>query len=291
MSGREQAMDYEQILYHVEDGFLTITLNRPERMNAFTYQMRDELLDAFGRAACDDAVRAVILTGAGRAFCAGADLAGGDKALAGDDAEWRDGGGMVTLAMFGLNKPIVAAINGAAAGIGATLCLAADVRIASENAKFGFVFARRGVVLESCASWFLPRIVGIEQALRWSMSGRVFPAAEALAGRLVSETLAPEDLPARARAICAEMTEETSAVSVALIRQMLWRMAGASHPMEAHRVESSMFGAMGASADAAEGVASFLEKRPATFTMKPSADMPAGYPWWEEPSYKPGPNG
>lgn len=280
-------MDYEQILYDVADGVLTVTLNRPERMNAFTYRMRDELLDAFARADADDAVRAVIVTGAGRAFCAGADLAGGDKALAGADAEWRDGGGMVTLAMYGLNKPIVAAFNGAAAGIGATLCLAADIRIASEQAKFGFVFARRGVVLESCASWFLPRIVGIEQALRWSMSGRVFPAAEALAGRLVSEVVAPEALLPRAREICAELTAETSAVSVALVRQMLWRMAAADHPMEAHRVESALFGAMGASPDAAEGVASFLEKRPAWFSMRPSSDMPAAYPWWREPAFTP----
>lgn len=280
-------MDYEQIIYERADGILTITLNRPDRMNAFTYRMRDELLDAFARAEGDDEIRAVIITGAGRAFCAGADLAGGESSFAGVDAEWRDGGGMVALAMYAFNKPIVAAFNGAAAGIGATLCLPADIRIASEHAKFGFVFTRRGIVLESCASWFLPRIVGIEQALRWSLSGRVFSAAEALAGRLISEVVPPGELLPRAREICGDLTEQTSAVSVALVRQMLWRMSATSHPMEAHRVESAMFSAMGSSPDAAEGVAAFLEKRPAGFAMRASSDMPEAYPWWEEPRFTP----
>ncbi|MEC9344084.1 MAG: enoyl-CoA hydratase-related protein [Pseudomonadota bacterium] len=283
-------MEYEQILFDIEDGILTLTLNRPERMNAFTYRMRDELLDALERADADDTVRAVIMTGSGRAFCAGADLSGGEASFEGEDrnAPWRDGGGMVTLRMFRLNKPIVAAYNGAAAGIGATLCLPADIRIASTRAKFGFVFTRRGVVLESCASWFLPRVVGLQQALRWCIAGSVFGAEEALKGGLVSELCEPEDLLDRAGQVCRELTDETSAVSVALVRQMLWRMTGAHHPMTAHRMESGLFGELGTAPDAIEGVASFLEKRPARFTMRPSADLPDTGRWWDDPGFDTG---
>ncbi|MBW3098972.1 enoyl-CoA hydratase-related protein [Pseudohoeflea coraliihabitans] len=281
-------MEYSDILCEKADGLLTITLNRPDRMNAFTYGMRDELLDAFDRADADDDVRAVIITGAGRAFCAGADLAGDGESLKGEtpDAPFRDGGGMVTLRMFDLNKPIIAAFNGAAAGIGATLCLAADVRIAASHAKFGFVFTRRGVVLESCAAWFLPRIVGMPQALRWAVSGALFPAAEALRHGLVSELVEAQELLPRAREICRELTADTSAVSVALVRRMLWQMAGADHPMEAHRMESALFGAMGKSPDAAEGVASFFEKRPPAFPMRPSRDMPDTARFFAAPDYE-----
>lgn len=281
-------MDYQQILYERDGDILVITLNRPDRMNAFTFRMRDELLDALERADADDDIRSVILTGAGRAFCAGADLSGGDAAFAGEtpDEPWRDGGGMVTLRMFNLRKPIVAAINGAGVGIGATLSLPADVRIASTRARFGFVFTRRGVVMESCASWFLPRLVGVAQALRWSIAGALFPAEEALSGGLVSELCEPDDLLPRAKAICREMTGETSAVSVALVRQMLWRGLGMAHPMEAHRMESALFGAMGTAPDAIEGVASFMEKRPARFTMKPSTDLPDTARWWQDPPFQ-----
>jgi len=285
--GADRIMTYEQILYDIDGDILVVTLNRPDRMNAFTYTMRDEILDALDRADADDAIRSVIITGAGRAFCAGADLSGGDAAFAGEkpDAPWRDGGGMVALRMFNLRKPIVAAINGAGVGIGATLPLPADIRIASTRAKFGFVFTRRGVVLESCASWFLPRLVGIAQALRWSIPGTVFTADEALRGGLVSELVEPEDLLERAKALCREMTAETSAVSVALVRQMLWRGLGMEHPMSAHRMESAFFGAMGTAPDAVEGIGSFIEKREARFTMKPSTDLPDTDPWWPNPPF------
>jgi enoyl-CoA hydratase/carnithine racemase len=281
-------MDYEQILYDIDGDVLIITLDRPERMNAFTYRMRDELLDALDRADADDAIRSVIITGAGRAFCAGADLSSGTVIFAADDpsVEWRDGGGMVTIRMFNLKKPIVCAINGAGVGIGATLCLAADVRIASATAKFGFVFTRRGVVLESCSSWFLPRLVGVSQALRWSLPGKLFSAEEALRGGLVSEVVQPEAVLSRAKEICSEMTSGTSAVSVALVRQMLWHGLGADHPMQVHRMESALFGALGSAPDAVEGVNSFLEKREPNFTMRPSADLPDTARWWPNPEFE-----
>lgn len=282
-------MIHEQIRCDREGDICIITLNRPDRMNAFTWRMKDELLDALDIVDADDTVRAVILTGAGRAFCAGADLAADDGAFDSETsgATFRDGGGIVALRLFGLTKPVVAAFNGAAVGIGATLCLAADVRIASDRARFGFVFTRRGVVLESCASWFLPRIVGLPQALRWGLSGRLFPAEEALHGGLVSELVPPEALLDRAREICRELTAETSAVSVALVRQMLWRLSAADHPMAAHRAESALFGAMGTSPDAREGVASFLEKRTAVFPLRPSCDLPDTAAHWPDPPYDP----
>ncbi|UOM37257.1 enoyl-CoA hydratase-related protein [Acuticoccus sp. I52.16.1] len=289
MAAEDNVTDRE-VLVTIDGDVMVLTLHRPDRMNAFTYRMRDELLDALERADGDDAVRAIVVTGAGRAFCAGADLSAGDDAFAGEHAAapWRDGGGMVVLRMFNLKKPVVAAFNGAAVGIGATLCLTADVRIASDKAKFGFVFTRRGVVLESCASWFLPRIVGMPQALRWSISGRVFDAAEAHRAGLVAEVTAPEALLPRAKAICAELTAETAPVSVALVRQMLWRMAGVDHPMQAHRMESQIFGARARSPDVAEGIASFLEKRPATFPGQPSTDMPDVGDWLRDPDYETG---
>ena len=281
----------ETILTDLSDRILTITLNRPDRLNAFTTQMRDELIAAFDAADADDDVRVVIVTGAGRGFCAGADLSKGgetfDYAKRGEDAKARrDGGGLVTLRIFQSKKPVIAAVNGPAVGIGATMQLPMDIRLASTEARFGFVFARRGVVPEAASSWFLPRLVGISRAMEWAATGRVFPAAEALDGGLVREVLAPEDLLPRARELATEIAENTSAVSVAMIRQMFWRMLGAAHPIEAHRIDSRGMAEMGAMADAAEGIQSFLEKRPAEFSLRPSADMPDFFPWWDEPDFE-----
>ncbi len=283
-------MTYEQIRYETDGGILTLTLERPERLNAFTARMMHELLDAFDRADADDAVRAVIVTGAGRAFCAGADLGAGAGAF---DAsahhgldEHRDAGGRVVLRIFESIKPVIAAINGPAVGVGITMTLPMDIRIASTAARMGFVFTRRGIVPEACSSWFLPRVVGIGQAAEWLYTGRVFPAEEALAAGLVSRVVPPEALLDRARALAREIAEHTSAVSVALTRQLLWQMLGADHPMEAHRLDSKAMYWMGRSADAREGVTAFLEKRPARFTMRPSTDMPPFYPWWSPRPFK-----
>jgi enoyl-CoA hydratase/carnithine racemase len=278
-------MQYEQIRYVVDDGVLTITLDRPDRLNAFTTRMMHELIDAFGQADADDAVRAVIVTGAGRAFCAGADLgAGGDTFDNREEPieEHRDGGGLVTLRIFESKKPVIAAINGPAVGVGATMTLPMDVRIAASGARMGFVFARRGIVPEACSSWFLPRVVGISRAMEWVATGRVFPAEEALAGGLVSRVVEPAALLDTARGLAREIADNTSAVSVALARQLLWRMLGADHPMEAHKVDSKCIHWAGRQADAREGVTAFLEKRPARFTLRPSRDMPGFYPWWPE---------
>ncbi len=286
-------MSYEQILYDIDDQILTLTLNRPDNLNAFTTIMRDELIDAFDKADADDSVRAIIITGAGRAFCAGADLGRGKetfnykaRGVMPEDGLHRDGGGLVTLRMYQSKKPIIGAINGPAVGIGATMTLPMDVRIAADTAKMGFVFSRRGIVMEACSSWFLPRLVGMPQAAQWVYSGRVFPAQEALEGGLVTSLHAAEDLMPAALKLAKDMTADSAPVSVALCRQMMWRMLGADHPMEAHKVDSRGIAVMGQSADVAEGVSSFLEKRPAEFTMRPSSDMPDYYPWWEEPEFK-----
>ena len=284
-------MNYEHILYAVEKGILTLTLNRPDKLNAFTHTMLRELLDALERADADDEVRVIIVTGAGRGFCAGADLSAGASSFdhAADDdrsaATHRDGGGLLTLRLYESRKPVIAAINGAAVGVGVTMTLPMDIRLASTDARFGFVFARRGIVPEAASSWFLPRIVGVSQALQWSFSGRVFPAAEALQARLVSEVLAPQDLLPRARAIASEIVDNTSAVSVTMIRHMLWRMLSEDHPMAAHRIDSRSIYELGQTADAKEGVSSFLEKRPAQFPGKVSRDMPSFFPWWEAPKF------
>ncbi len=281
-------MSYNTIRYDVEDGILTLTLSRPEKLNAFTHEMMKEMIDAFDRADADDAVRAIIVTGEGRAFCAGADLsAGGDtfNADSRSDREsglQRDGGGVLTLRIFELKKPIIAAINGPAVGIGVTMTLPMDIRLAAEEARFGFVFARRGIVPEACSSYFLPRVVGVNQALEWCYSGRVFPAREALEHKLVRSVHAKEALLPAAREIAREIADNTSAVSVTLIRQMMWRMLGADHPMEAHKIDSRGVYYTGKSADAREGVQAFLEKRPARFPGKVSEDMPEFFPWWEE---------
>ena len=298
-------MAYEQILYEVADGILTITLNRPEKLNAFTGQMMNEMIDAFDKADADDNIRAIIVTGAGRGFCAGADLSGGANtfdatrpdrperlsAIKPDGTvDWsneavRDGGGLLTLRIFESLKPVIAAVNGPAVGVGVTMQLAMDVRIASENARFGFVFSRRGIVPEACSSWFLPRLVGISQALEWAFSGRVFSAEEALHGRLISKITAPDQLIPSARALAREIADNTSQVSVALIRQMFWKMLTADHPMEAHKIDSRGIFSRGASADVKEGVTSFLEKRPAKFPDKISKDMPPYFPWWQNRKY------
>ena len=281
-------MSYSTILYDVDDGILTITLNRPEAMNAYNRTMQDELIDACDRADADDDVKAIIVTGAGRAFCAGADLAGGGdtfNANARSDRPsglQRDGGGQLTLRLYELKKPIIAAVNGAAVGVGVTMTLAMDIRIAADVAKFGFVFARRGIVPEACSSYFLPRIVGISQALEWCYSGKVFPAQEALDGGLVKAVYPKDDLLAQARAIAEDIRDNTAPVSVALIRHMMWRMMSADHPMEAHKIDSRGIYYRGSSADVKEGVESFLEKRPAQFTGKVTSDMPEYFPWWDE---------
>ena len=299
-------MAYEQIIYEVADNIATITLNRPERLNAFTATMMDEMIDAFDKADADDNVRAIIVTGAGRAFCAGADLSGGPATFdstreeranrraairADGSVDWsneaiRDGGGRLTLRIFDCLKPVIAAVNGPAVGVGVTMQLAMDVRLASENARFGFVFARRGIVPEACSSWFLPKVVGISQALEWTFTGRVFPAAEALEGGLIKKIYKADQLIPAARALAREIADNTSQVAVALIRQMFWKMAGADHPMEAHKVDSRGIFARGSSADVREGVASFLEKRPAKFPDRISKDMPAYFPWWQERKYR-----
>jgi enoyl-CoA hydratase/carnithine racemase len=286
-------MPYQQILYSVADGIATITLNRPDKLNAFTTVMLEEVIAAFDAIDADDAVRCVVVTGAGRGFCAGADLSAGGKTFDYDargareaDQVKRDGGGLVSLRIFDCKKPVIAAVNGPAVGVGVTMQLPMDIRIASTEARFGFVFSRRGVVPEACSSWFLPRIVGIQQALEWVFTGRVFDAEEALAGGLVRSVVPPEELLPTATRLAREIADNTSAVSVALGRQMLWRMLGEPHPMMAHRIDSRGISAMGRSPDAYEGVSSFLEKRPARFTMRPSQDMPPYYPWWTDPPFE-----
>jgi enoyl-CoA hydratase/carnithine racemase len=280
-------MEYTEIRYDLDASVLTITLHRPDKLNAFTNTMMRELIDAFDRADADDGVRVIIVTGAGRAFCAGADLSGGSGAFDSTHGhrpqsidDYRDGGGRVALRIFESKKPVIAAINGPAVGVGITMTLPMDVRLATSTARMGFVFTKRGIVPEACSSWFLPRIVGISRAAEWVYTGRVFGADEALAGGLVSRVVPPESLLESARALAHEMATDTSAMSMALARQLLWRMLGAEHPMDAHKIDSKCIYWMGQSPDAFEGVSSFLEKRPPRFTLRPSTDMPPFYPWW-----------
>ncbi len=286
------------VMYEVADGIATVTLNRPEKMNAFTTQMRDELIAVFDETDRDDSVRVVIVTGAGKAFCAGADLSSGGNtfnyAAQKDSAReerkvgevYRDGGGLTTLRIFKSLKPVIAAINGAAVGIGVTMQLPMDIRMASTQARFGFVFARRGIVPEAASTWFLSRLVGMQTALEWCYTGRVFNAQEALKHGLVRSLHEPDELLPAARALAREIADNTAPVSIALTRQMLWRMAGAEHPMMAHRVDSRAIQARGRAADAKEGVSSFLEKRTPVYSNKVSTDMPEFFPWWQEPPFE-----
>jgi enoyl-CoA hydratase/carnithine racemase len=296
-------MNFETILYDVSEGIATVTLNRPDVLNAMNRAMQDELVAVFDLTDRDDAVRAVIVTGAGRAFCGGADFSKGqnpfDKSKSTKTSDAirpdgsidyshpgsRDGGGILALRIFNSMKPVIAAINGAAAGVGASMTLPMDIRIASETAKMGFVYARRGIVYECCSSWFLPRAVGISRALEWSFSGRVMPAKELKEGGLLKDVVPPEQLLPAARAIAREIADTTAPVSVALMRQMAWRGLGMSHPMEAHRIESRGISTRGRTPDAKEGVQSFLEKRPPHFPCAVSEDMPDFFPWWDEPTY------
>ena len=300
-------MSYETIRYEVADGIATVTLNRPDVYNAMNQQMTRELIAVFDETDRDDAVRAVIVTGEGKAFCGGADLSKGadifnkDKNGAVQQGESiyredgsidfskegaRDGGGTLALRIFASLKPVIGAINGAAAGVGASMLLPMDIRIASDKARLGFVYARRGIVYECCSSWFLPRIVGIARALEWSFSGRVMSAQEIKDGGLVSQIVPHEELLARAREIAREIADNTAPVSIALMRQMAWRSLGMDHPMEAHRWESRGITTRGKSPDAKEGVMSFKEKRLPNFPCKVSSDMPDYFPWWEEPRYR-----
>ncbi len=284
-------MAFTQIRYEVKNAVAEVTLNRPDRLNAWTKTMMEELMTAADMADADDAVRAVIVTGAGRAFCAGADLdpdtfAERQEAARSMEGVPRDTAGRLTLKLIDIKKPIIAAINGPAVGVGITMTLAMDIRLASEKARIGFAFNRRGMVPEGCSTWLLPRLVGFSQAAEWIYTGRVFSAQEALAGRLVSRVLPEDELLPAATRLAAEIAENTSAVSTALSRNMLWDMLGATHPMDAHRIESKCLHYMFRSADLVEGIGAFLEKRPPRFAMRPTADMPDFFPWRTQPPYE-----
>ena len=294
--------EFKTLHYEIADHTLTLTMNRPERLNAFNSQMQREFLEALDHADSDDEIRVVIVTGEGRGFCAGADLEKGAETFdydsqteeakserasnegrqGGDNAWLRDGGGLLSLRLYEFNKPIIAAINGPAVGVGVTMTLPMDIRLASTAARIGFVFSRRGIVPEACSSYFLPRVVGVSKALEWAYSGKVFDAEEALEGGRVRSIHQPEDLMPAAQAIASEIASNTSAISVTMIRHMMWRMLGADHPMEAHKVDSRGIFHLGQGADAHEGVVSFLEKRAPDFTLKTSEEMPEFFPWWDE---------
>ena len=290
-------MPFQTITTDIRDRVMTLTLNRPDRLNAFNRLMMDEMIAALDMADADDGVHAIIVTGAGRGFCAGVDLSEEDAfssarldPLTTDAATWnrpenRDMGGILALRLFDCLKPVIAAVNGPSVGIGTTMQLPMDIRIASDNARFGFVFARRGIVPEAASSWFLPRLVGMSQALEWCYSGRVFGADEALAGGLIRSVHAPGDLLDAAHAIAREIADNSAPVSIALTRQMMWRMAGADHPMRAHQIDSRAIAARSLSEDAAEGVASFLDKRAPDFPDRVSTRMPGFFPWWDEPEW------
>ena len=280
-------MKYQCINWDLEDNILTLTLNRPEKLNAFNPQMLEELVSALDSANHQDEVRVIIITGAGKGFCAGADLSGGQKSFEkmGAAENHRDGGGILALKMYSCQKPLIAAVNGVAVGVGVTMLLPMDIRIGSEDSRFGFVFARRGIVPEACSSWFLPRIVGISKALQWCFSGRIIDSQEALQSDLLSEVVPKDELLIRAKTIAREIAVNTSAVSIALTRQMMWKMLGEKDPMVAHRIDSKSIFSLGRSSDAKEGVQSFLEKRHPNFIDKVSADMPKFYPWWDDESF------
>ena len=288
---------FETLLYDVADGICTITLNRPEKLNAFNTQMMQEMMAAFDATDADDAVRVVIVTGAGRAFCAGADLSAGAETFNYDardalhrearmrEGVQRDGGGLLTMRIFESLKPVISACNGAAVGVGVTMQLAMDIRMASDTARYGFVFARRGLNPEAASSWFLPHLVGVQAALQWSYTGRIFPAQAALDKGLVRSVHAPDDLLPAARALAREIADNTAPVSIAVTRQLIWRMAGAAHPMQAHQADSRGIQARGKSGDAREGVSSFLEKRPPNYPDKVSTDLPDIWSHWTPPTF------
>jgi len=285
-------MEFQDILYEVSEGIATITLNRPDKLNAFTGRMMYEIISALDITDADDDVKVVIFTGAGRAYCAGADLSSGGETFAkgGSDVQTkqgvpRDGGGLVSLRIFNSKKPVIGVINGPAVGVGVTMTLPMDFRLASDTAKFGFVFAKRGIVPEACSSYFLPRLVGISKATEWVYTGRVFGADEALSGGLVRSVHSGDDLMKTAREIAREIADNTAPVSVAMSRRMLWQMLGASHPMEAHRADSRGIMERGRSADSKEGVVSFLEKRPAVYPDRVSDGLPDIFPQWQEPEF------
>ena len=283
-----EPVEYEQIGFAVDGHVLTLTLNRPDRLNAFTDRMADELIDALDRSDADDEIRAVVLTGAGRGFCAGADLQAGNARFAYADGEaHRDTGGRVALRFFESLKPLIVAVNGPAVGVGVTMTLPADIRLASTDARFGFVFARRGIVMEAASSWFLPKLVGVSQALEWVLTGRVFGAEEARAGGLVRSVHRPDELLPAAYELAREIADNTAPVSVALNRQLIWRMAGADHPMAAHIVDSRTMLERGRAEDVKEGIDAFLQKRPAVFPDRVSADLPANFPWWPARPFQP----
>jgi enoyl-CoA hydratase/carnithine racemase len=291
-------VEYQEIRYDVDDGVAVVTLHRPEQLNAFTFRMLREMLDVLDRTDADDDVGAVVVTGAGRAFCAGADLSAGgstfDAAAQGEAGALvdvghevpRDGGGMVALRIFESLKPVIAAINGHAVGVGITMTLPMDIRLVADDAKIGFVFTRRGITPEAASSWFLPRIVGIGRAMEWVATGRLLTADEALHGGLVRSVHPKDEVLPAAMAIAREIVDNTAPVSVAIARHLLWRMLGADHPMEAHRIDSRAIHTRGASADAREGVEAFLEKRAAAFPMRVSDGMPDWFPWWEPRPYE-----
>ena len=292
-------MSYQQITYEVADGVATITLDRPDSLNAFTHTMRGELIDAFDHVDADDSVRAVLVTGRGRAFCAGADLDSGGNtfdAVTPGRAEQvaevgsigsspRDGGGTVALRIAASLKPVIAAINGPAVGVGITMTLPMDIRLAADDAKIGFVFTRRGLCPEATSSWYLPRLVGMQQAMEWVTTGRVFAATEARDGGLVLRTYSSDELLTAARALAREIADNTSPVAIATTRQLMWRMAGASSPWDAHRLDSAGIHQLGKGPDAHEGVSAFLDKRPAEFPAKVSAERPDIGPRWPEPPH------
>jgi enoyl-CoA hydratase/carnithine racemase len=289
-------MDFETIRYDIDGRILTITLNRPDRMNAFNGRMCEELMLAFDRADADDDVKVVIVTGAGRAFCAGSDLErGGDTwakhsdhlaSQAENERYVGDGGGRVTRRIYDFNKPVIAALNGAAVGVGITMTLAMDIRLCVPNAKLGFVFAGRGILPEACSAWFLPRLVGISTALEWCYSARVFKSEEGQQAGLIRSLHAPDELLPAARALAQEFIDTASSVSIAMVRQMMWRMLGAPHPSDAHEVDTAGIALLGRSNDAKEGIAAFLEKRKPSFTDRVTKDMPPFYPWWQDRPFR-----
>lgn len=282
-------MTYETLVYTVTDQIATIELNRPEAMNSVTLKMCEELADVFAVTNDDPDVRVVVVTGRGKAYCAGADLSGGAETLdiegRSDVSEFRDEGGLITLKIFESTKPVIGAVNGVAAGLGATMLLPMDFIMAAESARFGFVFAKRGIVPEACSTWFLPKKVGISKAAEWMYTGRMVSSAEALDAGLVRSVHTADDLLPAAYALAREIVENTAPVAVGMIRQMLWRFAGSEHPMDAHRVDSKLNFELGASADVVEGVTSFLEKRQPQFPGRLPADAPTSYPWWTDPTF------